>query len=159
MQSPRHYALGRAHKHVPEMRKVTGLTAPFVFMPIVGNYYSGMVVTIPFHTRLLSKPVGPSEIRAALAAHYAGERFVRVAPENAEGALDRGYFPATTSNGTNNIELFTFGDTDVVAVMARFDNLGKGASGAAIQCMNVMLDVDEGLGVGLVSPGVAGVAE
>ena len=143
MQAPRHYALGLSHKHLPEMKKATGLKSSFVFMPIVSNYYAGMVVAIPLHTRLLSKPVGAPEICTVLAKHYQGERFVRVYSENAEDALDRGFLPATNCNGTNNIELFTFGTRDVVVVMARFDNLGKGASGAAVQCMNIMLHLDE----------------
>lgn len=147
MRSPRPYALGLTHKHLPEMQAVTGIDYPPLFMPLVGNFYSGMVVSIPLHARCLSRKATPAEIRGVYAAHYEGERFIRVFPENAETALDSGFLPATACNGTNRIELFTFGTMDRLAVMARFDNLGKGASGAAVQCMNLMLGVDEGIGL------------
>ena len=143
MRSPRHYALGLAHKHVPEMHKMSGLDHPPHFMPIIGPYFAGMVVSVALHTRLLAKSAGPALIREAYALFYRNEPFIRVLPENDDGALDDGFLPATCCNGTNRVDSFTCGTPDLVAVMARFDNLGKGASGAAVQCMNVMCGFDE----------------
>jgi len=149
MRSPRHYALELTHKHVPEMQKVSGLDHPPHFMPIIGPYFAGMVVSLSLHTRILRNSGGPAGIRRQYAEFYAREPLIRVVPENDDGALENGFLPATQCNGTNRVDLFTFGTADLVAVMARFDNLGKGASGAAIQCMNIMFGFDESDGVDL----------
>jgi N-acetyl-gamma-glutamyl-phosphate reductase len=118
-------------------------------MPIIGPYYAGMVVTVALHTRLLTGSAGPSAIRSAYAEFYGSEPFIHVFRENDDSALEAGFLPATSCNGTNRVELLTVGTADLVAVMARFDNLGKGASGAAVQCMNVMCGFDEGRGTEL----------
>ncbi|MDR0529058.1 MAG: N-acetyl-gamma-glutamyl-phosphate reductase [Zoogloeaceae bacterium] len=144
MQSPRFYALGLKHKHVPEMQKMSGLAHPPLFTPIVGNFERGMVVAAPIFPRLLPRALTPDDLAAFYGEYYAGEPCVRVLPSGAQSAaLENGFLPATACNGTNRVEVFVFGHAEHILVAARFDNLGKGASGAAIQCMNLMLGVDE----------------
>jgi N-acetyl-gamma-glutamyl-phosphate reductase len=140
----RPYALTLAHKHVPEMRLFGGLTHAPLFCPIVGNYYQGMIVTVPLHTRLLQKQATAGDIHAVLAARYASERFVRVMPPGGGDALEGGCLSPTACNGMNHVELFVFGGDQQTLVTARFDNLGKGASGAAVQNLNLMLGFGEG---------------
>ena len=95
----------------------------------------------------LKKPLAAADIRAALAEYYAGEQFVKVMPFPADDYLKNGFLTFTDCNGTNNLEIFVFGNEDRVLVSARFDNLGKGASGAAIQNMNIMLGLPEASGL------------
>lgn len=147
MKSPRFYALGLAHKHLPEMQAQSGLAHPPLFTPIVGNFAQGMVVAVPLLPRLLGRRVTPADVQACYGAHYAGETFVKVMPCDAAPLLDNGFLPATACNETNRVELFVFGHGEQILVAARFDNLGKGASGAAIQCMNLMLGVAEDTGL------------
>ena len=149
MKSPRQYALAQAHKHLPEMQAVSGLAYKPVFNPIVGPFAQGMVVTVPLHTRLLAGKPDAHEIRALFADWYANQVFVRVMPLDASAHLDNGFLPATACNDTNRAEIFVFGHGEQILVASRFDNLGKGASGAAIQCMNLMLGVDEATGLAL----------
>ncbi|MGE5549290.1 MAG: N-acetyl-gamma-glutamyl-phosphate reductase [Bacteroidota bacterium] len=145
--SPRHYALGLNHKHLPEMQQLTGLVHPPLFTPIVGNFYQGMVVAIPLCRRLLSKTPTAKDIHAVLASFYANQRFVTVIPYESEAYLEAGYLDAMACNDSNRAELFVFGRDDQILLLARFDNLGKGSSGAAVQCMNIMLGLDEGIGL------------
>lgn len=147
MKSPRQYALSQSHKHLPEMQAVCGLAFKPIFNPIVGPFAQGMVVTVPLHTRLLPGQPDAQKIHAHLTEWYAGQTFVKVAPFDAAAWLDNGFLPATACNDTNRAELFVFGHADQVIVCARFDNLGKGASGAALQCMNIMLGLDETTGL------------
>lgn len=146
-KSPRPYALGLQHKHLPEMQKVAGLDAPPVFDPICGDFYQGMAVSVPLHTRLLKKPMPAKALHELFVTWYAGQRFVRVMPFDAETNLDAGFFDPTECNGTNRMDIFIFGHDTQIMLIARLDNLGKGASGAAIQCMNIALGMDEGLGL------------
>jgi len=145
--SHRPYALGLQHKHIPEMQRWAGLEHAPVFSPAVGNFYSGMLVAVPLLTRLLSKDVATSDIRDTLAAYYADEPFVRIMPLDSEDYLDDGFLSATGCNGTNRIDIFIFGGSDQMLLVARLDNLGKGASGAAIQNMNIMLGFEETAGL------------
>ena len=147
LTSPRPYALGLAHKHLPEMMAHTGLKSAPVFMPIVGNFYKGLAVTVPLHLSQLRAGTTPEQIQQALAAHYEGERFIRVMPLRDPATLEEGAFDVQACNDTNRVDLFVFGSETQVLVMARLDNLGKGASGAAVQAMNVHLGLDEGLGL------------
>ena len=147
MTSPRFYALGLGHKHLPEMQKISGLDAPPLFTPIVGNFAQGMVVAIPLLPRLLAGKPRPADIQRFYAEHYKDQIFVRVMPLDAAAALDNGFLPATACNDTNRAEIFVFGHADQILLAARFDNLGKGASGAAIQCMNLMLGLPEDSGL------------
>lgn len=147
MKSPRFYALGLSHKHLPEMQAQTGLAQAPLFTPIVGNFAQGMVVAVPLLPRLLDKKVTPADVQAYFAEYYAGETFVKAMPLDAAPLLDNGFLPATACNDTNRAEIFVFGHGEQILLAARFDNLGKGASGAAIQCMNIMLGVDEATGL------------
>jgi N-acetyl-gamma-glutamyl-phosphate reductase len=147
LDSPRPYALGLAHKHLPEMMAHTGLKTAPVFMPIVGKFYKGLAVTVPLHLSQLRVGAKAEDIQQALAAHYEGERFIRVMPLRDAATLEEGFFDVQACNDTNRVDLFVFGSDTQVLVMARLDNLGKGASGAAVQAMNVHLGLDEGLGL------------
>ena len=146
-ESPVFYALGLAHKHLPEMHKICGLKAAPLFTPIVADFYQGMLVAIPILPRLLSKDVKGKDIQEFLAEYYKDQRFVKVMPYNADSNLDNGFLNATKCNHTNRAELFIFGNNEQILLMTRLDNLGKGASGAAVQNMNIMLSIDEGTGL------------
>ena len=143
LTSPRSYALGLEHKHLPEMTLHAGLAAAPIFTPIVASFYQGLALTTCFYPRHLARGVGPQQIQAVLAEYYENEPFVRVAPFNNAANLDEGFFNVQASNSTNRVDLFVFGNQDRIILIARLDNLGKGASGAAIQCMNLRLGVNE----------------
>ena len=145
LTSPRPYALTLAHKHVPEMMAHTGLQVAPIFMPILGNFYKGLAVTVPLHLEALGTT--PAAVHAALAERYAGERFIRVMPLRDPATLEGGFFDVQACNDTNFVDIFVFANDTQALLMARLDNLGKGASGAAVQSMNVHLGVDEGLGL------------
>ncbi|WP_284646285.1 N-acetyl-gamma-glutamyl-phosphate reductase [Paenibacillus silviterrae] len=145
--APRHYALNLNHKHLPEMQLYSGLNSAPLFTPIVGNYYQGDAVSIPLLPRMFIKKMTAKDIQELLASYYKDERFVRVAPFDSEAYLEDGYFNLTLCNNTNYLDIFVFGHKDQVLLVSRFDNLGKGASGAAIQNMNIMLGFDEGVGL------------
>jgi N-acetyl-gamma-glutamyl-phosphate reductase len=147
LRGPRPYGLGLTHKHLPEMQKHAGLENPPAFLPVVGNFYQGMLVSVPLFRRMLKNQIGAKEVHAALQSHYAGQKFVRVMPLFGEGHLNDGFLDPSECNGTNRIEIFIFGNAEQILLISRFDNLGKGASGAAVQNMNLMLGVkeDEGL--------------
>ena len=147
IESPAFYSLGLKHKHIPEMLKVSGLSRAPLFTPIVSGFYQGMTVAVPLYPQLLTKSFSVEGIYNFFAEYYEGLRFIRVIPPNAEGYLDNGYLPATGCNGTNMLELFVFGSSDHLLLISRLDNLGKGASGAAVQNMNIMLGLDEGEGL------------
>ncbi|MFT4173581.1 MAG: N-acetyl-gamma-glutamyl-phosphate reductase [Rhodocyclaceae bacterium] len=147
MKSPRFYALGLQHKHLPEMKTISGLAHTPLFTPIVGDFAQGLVVAVPLLPRTIAQPVDPQTLHTFFADYYAGETFVRVQPFGDASVLDNGFLPATACNDTNRAELFVFGHGEQVLLASRFDNLGKGASGAAIQCMNIMLGLDEGRGL------------
>jgi N-acetyl-gamma-glutamyl-phosphate reductase len=145
LTSPRPYGLNLQHKHLPEMMAHTGLTVAPVFMPVVASYYQGLAVTVPVHAAALG--TSPEALHAALAARYAGERFVRVMPLRDAATLEGGFLDVQACNGTNRVDLFVFANATQALLVARLDNLGKGASGAAVQAMNVHLGLDEGLGL------------
>lgn len=136
--TPRLYALTQQHKHLPEITAVCGLTRTPVFDPYVCDYYCGMTVTVPLFADLLAKRVTAADVKELLTAHYAGQRFVAVAQEDS-------YIAANTLSGTNRMELLVNGNNERILLTARLDNLGKGASGAAIQNMNIALGLDEGV--------------
>jgi len=147
MFSPRQYALGQRHKHLPEMQAVCGLKYPPMFNPIVDDYFSGMVVSVPLISRCLAKKYTPADIHGILSEHYAGQHFVKVMELGGEKTLPDGFLAANTLADTNNMQLFVFGNDEQILLCSRFDNLGKGASGAAVQCMNIMLGIDEATGL------------
>jgi N-acetyl-gamma-glutamyl-phosphate reductase len=147
INAPRPYALGLTHKHLPEMCAYTGLTQAPVFTPIVGPFYKGLAVTAYLHPQQLTRPVAPQAVREEIAAYYAGEPFIRVMPFDTEANCVNGFFDVEASNDSNRVDLFVFGNSERMVLIGRLDNLGKGASGAAVQAMNVHLGVDEGLGL------------
>ena len=147
MASPRQYALAQSHKHLPEMQKVCGLKYKPMFNPIVDDYYAGMVVSVPLISRALTKRYTPADIHGILSKHYEGQRFVKVAELGGKETLPDGFLAANTLAGTNDMQLFVFGNDEQILVCSRLDNLGKGASGAAVQNMNIMLGLDEGTGL------------
>ncbi len=141
------YALGLAHKHVAEMQAHAGLAHPPLFAPAVGRYAQGMIVEVPLQLRAM--PVAPTRaaVHEALAAHYAGARFVEVASLAAADAAKT--LDPEGLNDTNRLRLYVFGDDAAgqVRLVALLDNLGKGAAGAAVQNMNIALGLDEGTGL------------
>ncbi len=147
IDAPRPYALGLAHKHLPEMQAYTGLTAAPIFQPIVGPFYKGLAVTAFLHPRQFTRQATPTDVQKILADYYAGEPFIRVAPVDLEANTDGGFFNVEANNDSNRVDLFVFGNDERMLLVARLDNLGKGASGAAVQAMNVHLGVEESLGL------------
>nr|WP_134679644.1 N-acetyl-gamma-glutamyl-phosphate reductase [Paracoccus ravus] len=140
-EAPAHfvYALAQKHKHLPEIMKYVGLTARPIFAPSVGNFAQGMAVQIPLH---LNATRNLANLREALAAHYAGSQFISVTDAPAR-------IVPTAMNGTNRLEISVHGDAEngCAVLVAVLDNLGKGASGAAVQNLNIMLGADEGAGL------------
>lgn len=143
----RTYALTLDHKHVEEMRVHCGLARAPLFAPSVGRFYRGMIVEVPLQTWALPARPTAHAIRTVLKEHYAGETFVTVVDENEGGALKT--LDAELLRHTNSLKLFVFGNDrrEQVRLVAVLDNLGKGASGAAVQNLNLMLGFDEGLGL------------
>ncbi len=147
LDAPRPYALSLAHKHVPEMMTHGKLATRPIFMPIVGKFYKGLSVSVPLHLSELKHGTTPESLQAAFEQRYAGERFIQVMPLRDQAALNDGYFDVQACNDTNRVDIFVFANDNQVILMARLDNLGKGASGAAVQSMNVHLGLDEGKGL------------
>jgi N-acetyl-gamma-glutamyl-phosphate reductase len=147
LASPRPYGLQLKHKHIPEMTMHTGLQRAPVFLPVVASFYKGLAVSVPLHFGELASGTDGARLHAALAERYAGERFVRVMPLSDAATLEDGFFDVQACNDTNRVDIFVFASDTQALLIARLDNLGKGASGAAVQCMNVHLGLDEGLGL------------
>lgn len=143
LDAPGIYGLSLTHKHLPEMQKVAGLAYPPVFMPVVGNYYKGMATTVILQSRLLNGTPSAEETCARLQAYYAGEHFVSVLPFGTNAST----LYANELAGTNHLHIVVCGNADRISVTALFDNLGKGASGAAVQNMNIVLGLDEAIGL------------
>ena len=143
LDAPGIYGLSLAHKHLPEMQKVCGLDVAPVFLPVVDDYYKGMATTITLHNQLLPGAPGIADIHEALNAHYDGQRLVSVAPLGSNGPV----LYANELAGTNELRIVVCGNDERTSVTALFDNLGKGASGAAVQNMNIVLGIDETTGL------------
>jgi N-acetyl-gamma-glutamyl-phosphate reductase len=154
----RAYGLQLAHKHVPEMTKYAGLAHAPVFAPAVGRYAQGMLVEVPLQLWALPGQPKAADLRDALSKFYSDERFVSVADEVATAALQKSRSGAAVyvadldpeaMNGTNNLRLFVFGNDAMkqARLVALLDNLGKGASGAAVQNLNLVLGLEEGAGL------------
>lgn len=141
------YGLGLHHKHVPEIVVRSGLTQRPIFVPSVGSYRQGMLVQVPLQLGALPKKPSVAEVHAAISAHYAGQRFVSVASLEETAAITE--LDPESLNGSNDMRLYVFGDEELgqALLVAQLDNLGKGASGAAVQNLNIMLGLtaDEGL--------------
>ncbi len=142
-ESHRIYGLNLTHKHLPEMKAVCGLERTPVFMPILGDFHAGMATTIMLHNSLLPSKPTARDIHKLLSAHYAGQHFVSVA----EFGGDESVIYASTLTGTNKMKITVCGTDELTSVTAEFDNLGKGASGAAVQNMNIMLGFEESRGL------------
>ena len=142
--APCPYGMGQTHKHLPEMQKVCGLTNKPVFTPIVDDYYKGMATTVPFHMSQMNGVSTLAEVRQKLAHYYAGATLVHVAD-----ALDTAKLYANAQAGKDTLVLYVAGNDEQFTVTALFDNLGKGASGAAVQNMNLMLGFEETTGLNL----------
>lgn len=143
--SPRQYALTQNHKHLREMKAISNLVSEPIFSPIIADYYSGMVVTVPFFTNLLPRKSTLNEIHTALSKHYENSRLIKVMPLETQNEI--AMIGSNNLSGKDTMEIFVYGNDERVVVASRFDNLGKGASGAAIQCMNIMLQLEEDTGL------------
>ena len=145
-QSSREYALSQQHKHLKEMQKITGLKRQPLFSPVICDYYSGMVVSVPLYTELMNKKMTPEQLRNFFAEYYEGEKFIKVMPFGSESETN-GFLNGNQCSGWDGMRIYVTGNEDRILVSSQFDNLGKGASGAAIQCMNIMTGKDEATGL------------
>ncbi|MBO4750805.1 MAG: N-acetyl-gamma-glutamyl-phosphate reductase [Lachnospiraceae bacterium] len=147
LYAPREYALTQQHKHLREMQKITGLARTPLFSPIVDDYYSGMLVTVPLYADML-KGASVQSVREYFKEYYKGEKFITVADEGDEIA-STGFLSGNQLSGFDGLKIYVTGNDDRILLSSQFDNLGKGASGAAMQCMNIVLGCDEATGLSL----------
>lgn len=145
LYAPQLYGLNLEHKHLPEMQKVCSLLRAPVFCPIVDDYYKGMATSVTLHTALLPGHPTAAQLHDVLEDHYSGAALVSVAPLGYTGKR----IAANTMAGSDRLQLIICGHEDQVLITALFDNLGKGASGAAVQNMNLMLGLEETTGLNL----------
>ena len=149
------YGFSLKHKHIPEMAKYSGLGKDPIFQPQVADFVQGMVVNVPIHFAWLANGATGQKIHETLKKHYEGSKFIEVMPLGELGAKDAGllerdaFLRPDTLADTNKMQLFVFANDDAeqVILSARLDNLGKGASGAAVQNMNIALGLDEAAGL------------
>ncbi len=144
LEAPRQYALTQQHKHLPEMVAVTGLENPPVFCPIVSDFYSGMAVTVALFASDLKGGATAEDIKSIYRKRYADSIV-----SYADSADDDGMYSALGCGGTDCMEVSVFGNEERIILTARYDNLGKGASGAAVECLNIVLGVDKTTGLEL----------
>ena len=144
LHAPRPYALGLTHKHLPEMQGICRLKHAPHFMPVVGDISQGMFVTVPLWAQDFKRPINMQDVWQTWTAHYSGSKFVQVMPLG-DGVQE--FMNITLCNDTNRIDLFIYGHDQQILLGARLDNLGKGASGAAVQCMNIACGLDESIGL------------
>lgn len=142
LSSPCPYGLGQGHKHLPEMQTICGLAKPPVFVPVVDDYYKGMATTVMLHMSQLAGVSSLQQVQEIYQAHYAGQKLVQVAPDT-----DTAKLYANAKAGSNSLSIVAAGNDGQFTVTALFDNLGKGASGAAVQNMNLMLGLEETTGL------------
>lgn len=147
LYAPRQYGLSQQHKHLPEVQHVCGLSEAPIFIPIVDDYYSGMEVTVGIHSRLCQKPININIVQQALENFYKDSPIITVVPftENS----NTGMLNANQLSNTDSMKIYVTGNDERIMVHAIFDNLGKGASGAAVQCMNIALGLPEDTGLAL----------
>jgi N-acetyl-gamma-glutamyl-phosphate reductase len=143
----RPYGFQLKHKHIPEMQKYTGLEKPPVFLPSVGHFLQGMLVMVPISLASLTKQPRAESIVEILEERYRDEKYVRVYPFNDQDPLDEGFLTPLTCNGSNRVDLMVHGHESQIVIIARLDNLGKGASGAAVQNLNLMMGLNESTGL------------
>ena len=146
--APREYALTQEHKHLKEMQKITGLAKAPLFSPIICDYYSGMVMSVPLYTEMLNGVASVEDVHKMFTEFYAGEKFIKVMPLDAEAGVGN-MLAGNACSGWDGLRIFVTGNNDRIVLSSQFDNLGKGASGAAIQCLNIMLGCEEDKGLNL----------
>lgn len=145
LKAPRLYALTQEHKHLKEMKAISKLDKTPIFSPIICDYPRGMVVTIPLYADKMSKKYSKADIQSMFAEHYADSDIVKVRPlDYTQGMIGANHFA-----GRDDMEIEINGNDDRILITSRFDNLGKGASGAAIQCMNIAMGIDEKTGLNI----------
>jgi len=144
--APREYALAQMHKHLPEMKVITGLSAEPMFIPVVDDYYCGMIVNLPIHANLMKKKMSPEELHDFYADYYKNQTFIRVKEFGSESETN-GFLAANNMAGVDYANICVTGNADRIMVTAMFDNLGKGASGAAIECLNISMGIDPATGL------------
>jgi N-acetyl-gamma-glutamyl-phosphate reductase len=147
LSSPRPYALTLAHKHLPEMRVHSRLEQSPIFQPVVANFYKGLAVTVPLHLSQLQSGASAERVHAALAQRYQGEAFIKVHALSDPEIVRDAYFDVQACNDTNRVDIVVLAAGAQLLLMARLDNLGKGASGAAVQAMNLHLGFSEDAGL------------
>ncbi len=138
LKSPRQYGLTLSHKHLPEMKHVTGISQKPLFNPIVCDFFSGMAVSIPIHVSLMQKKASLQELLDVFSGRYAGHGLISVHEGNGEGLI-----AANEVENTCRMKIYVCGNSEQMTLISVFDNLGKGASGAAVQCMNIALGLEE----------------
>lgn len=148
LYAPREYALSQSHKHLKEMKAICGLDEAPLFTPVVDDYYSGMILSFPIYTRLMKQKKTAEELQKVYADFFKGEKFIHVRDFGAE-AKQGNFLHANAFSGRDDAEMYITGCEERLLVSGVFDNLGKGASGAAIQCMNIVLGLDEATGLNI----------
>lgn len=145
--SPRQYALTAEHKHLAEVTAVAGLAKKPLFNPIVCSYPCGMTVNLPIYGDALTLTNGIKALHEVFFKYYEASKMIRVMPLNGEGVLENGFLGSNSLSEYDNMQIFITGNDERINLISRFDNLGKGASGAAIQNMNIMMGIDETTGL------------
>lgn len=145
LDSPRLYALTQEHKHLKEMKAVSGLAKEPIFSPIICDYPQGMVVSVPLYTDKMHKKYSIEDIYEMFKAHYGDSKIVKVR----EPGYTQGMIGTNNFANRDDMEIEINGNRDRILITSRFDNLGKGASGAAIQCMNIAMGIDEKTGLNI----------
>jgi N-acetyl-gamma-glutamyl-phosphate reductase len=140
--SPMIYSLDLTHKHLPEMKMYSGLAFPPMFSPIIDDYYNGMLVCIPLQARVMRKRTSIDELKNVYKRHYQNQQFIHILDDVAPDKTFP-HFAANPLADTNALEIAVFGNSEQFMLVSRLDNLGKGASGAAVQCMNIMCNLPE----------------
>lgn len=144
--APRQYALPQQHKHLKEMKAIPGLSKEPIFIPVVDDYYCGMIVNVPLHKDLMKTKLSPKELRDELAKYYEGRTFITVCEYGKEADYN-GYLVANEMAGLDVAQILVTGNDDRIVVSSMFDNLGKGASGAAVECLNISMGIDPATGL------------
>lgn len=148
LSAGREYALTQQHKHLKEMKKITGLARTPLFSPIIDDYYSGMVVSVPLYAELLTKTASPQTLLDFYAQYYHDQRFIQVSAAD-DAVAASGFLAGNGLSGWDGLKIYVTGNEERIVLSSQFDNLGKGASGAAIQCMNLILGCGEAKGLDL----------
>lgn len=148
LSAGREYALTQQHKHLKEMKKITGLERTPLFSPIIDDYYSGMVVSVPLYADMLTKKETPESLLNYYAEYYKNQQFIKVSAVDDEIAAS-GFLAGNGLSGWDGLKIYVTGNEERIVISSQFDNLGKGASGAAIQCMNIIMGCDEAKGLDL----------